>query len=66
MREVHDGICGNHQSAHKIKWVLHCARFYWPTMLNDCFGYYKGSESCQKLRDVQLAHATMLHPIIKS
>jgi hypothetical protein len=35
-------------------------------MLNDYFRYYKGCESCQKLRDVQLAHVAMLHPIIKA
>jgi hypothetical protein len=63
--EVHEGICGTHQSAHKMKWLLHRARFYWPTMINDCFRYYKGCESCQKFRDVQLTPAAMLHPIIK-
>jgi hypothetical protein len=65
MREVHEGICGTHQSAHKMKWLLRHVGFYWPTMLNDCFRYYKGCESCQKFRDVQLAPAAMLHPIIK-
>jgi hypothetical protein len=35
-------------------------------MINDCFRYYKGCESCQKLGDVQLTPAPMLHPIIKS
>jgi hypothetical protein len=65
MVEVHEGICGTHQSAHKIKWLLRRAKFYWLTMLNDCFSYYKGCESCQKFRDVQLAPAAMLHPIIK-
>ena len=34
-------------------------------MLNDCFRYYKGCESCQKFGDVQLAPAAMLDPIIK-
>jgi hypothetical protein len=34
-------------------------------MLNYCFMYYKGCESCQKFRDVQSAPATILHPIIK-
>jgi transposase InsO family protein len=34
-------------------------------MINDCFRYYKGCESCQKFEDVQLAPASMLHPIIK-
>jgi hypothetical protein len=46
MEEVHEGICGTHQSVHKMKWLLHCVGFYWPTMLNDYFRYYKGCESC--------------------
>jgi hypothetical protein len=59
IREIHEGIRGTHQSAHKVKWLLHRARFYWSTMINDCLRYYKGCESCQKFRDVQLS------PIIK-
>jgi hypothetical protein len=35
-------------------------------MLNDCFRYYKGCESCQKFKNVQLARATVLHPINKT
>jgi hypothetical protein len=66
MGEVHEGICGTHQSAHKIKWLFHRVRFYWPTIINDYFRYYKGCKSFQKFRDVQLATAPMLHPIIKS
>jgi hypothetical protein len=65
MGEVHEGIYGTHQSAHKMKWLLCRAGFYWPTMLHNCFRYYKCCESCQKFRDVQLAPAAMLHPIIK-
>lgn len=65
MGEVHEGICGTHQSAHKMKWLLRRAGFYWPTMLEDCFKYYKGCESCQKFGDIQLAPAAVLHPIIK-
>jgi hypothetical protein len=64
--EVREGICGTHQLAHKMKWLLRHAGFYWPTMLDDCFRYNKGCESCQKFGDVQLAPVAMLHPIIKS
>jgi hypothetical protein len=28
VREVHDGICRAHQSAHKMKWLLRRAGFY--------------------------------------
>jgi hypothetical protein len=66
MGEVHEGICGTHQSAHKIKWLLRRVGFYWPAKFNDCFKYYKGCESCKKFGDMQLAPAAMLHPIIKS
>jgi hypothetical protein len=45
MGEVLDGIYGTHQSAHKMKWLLHRAEFCWSTMINDCFMYYKGCES---------------------
>jgi hypothetical protein len=63
--EVHECICGTHHSAQKIKWLLRRVGFYWPTMLNDYFRYYKGCESCQKFIDMQLAPAAMLHHIIK-
>jgi hypothetical protein len=39
MGKVHKGICGTHQSAHKMKWLFRRAGFYWPTMLNDYFMY---------------------------
>jgi hypothetical protein len=47
LQEVHDGICGAHQSAYKMKWLLRRAGFYWPTMVHDCIKYQKGSEACQ-------------------
>nr|AAT77888.1 putative retrotransposon gag protein [Oryza sativa Japonica Group]ABF98695.1 retrotransposon protein, putative, unclassified [Oryza sativa Japonica Group] len=45
--EVHEGICGTHQSAHKMKWLLQRTGYFWPTMLEDCFRYYKGCQYCQ-------------------
>jgi hypothetical protein len=65
MGEVYEGICGIYQSAPKMKWLLRRANFYWPTMMADCFRYYKGCEECQRFGNIQLVPATMLHPIIK-
>jgi hypothetical protein len=42
VREVHNGICGAHQSAYKMKWLLRRVGFYWPTMVDDCIKYQKG------------------------
>ena len=66
MGEVHEGICGTHQSAPKIKWLFRRAGFYLPSIISDCFRYYKGCEECQRFGNVQLVPTALLHPIIKS
>ena len=35
MREVHEGICGNHSGARSLVHKLIRAGYYWPTMLKD-------------------------------
>jgi hypothetical protein len=64
-REVHDEICGAHQSAYKINWLLRRAGFYWLTMMDDCIKYQKGCEACQKFGNIQLAPASVMNPIVK-
>ena len=63
--EVHEGICGTHQSAPKMKWLLRRAGFYWPSIISDCFRHYKGCEECHRFGDIQLVPTALLHPIIK-
>jgi hypothetical protein len=65
MDKVHEGICGTHQSAPKMKWVLRRAGLYWPTMMDDCIRYKKGCEMCQRFGDIQTTPANELHPIVK-
>jgi ribonuclease HI len=52
MSEVHDRLCGAYQSAYQMKWVIKHTRCYWPTMLEDCFEYYKGCQDCQKFGNI--------------
>jgi hypothetical protein len=65
MSEVHNGLCGAHQSAYRMKWIIRHTRCYWPTMLEDCFEYYKGCQDCQKFGNIQRVPASSLNPIIK-
>jgi hypothetical protein len=65
MSEVHDGLCGAHQSAYRMKWVIRHTWCYWPTMLEDCFEYYKCCQDCQKFGNIQRVPASALNPIIK-
>jgi hypothetical protein len=66
MAKVHYGICGTHQSAPKMKWLLRRSGLYWPNMIADCFKYYKRCQVCQKFDDLQLVPAAELHPTIKT
>lgn len=65
MDEVHEGICGAHQSAYKMKWLIRRSEYFWPTMLEDCFGYHKGCQECQKFGDIQRSPASAMNPIVK-
>jgi hypothetical protein len=64
LHEVH-GACGTHQSAHKMKWLIKRSGYYWPTMLEDSFKYYKGCQACQRFRKIQMVPLPVMNPIIK-
>jgi hypothetical protein len=63
--EVHERLCGAHQSAIKMRCMLRRVGLYWPTMPDDCVWYRRGCMACQCFGDVQLAPASLLHPIVK-
>jgi hypothetical protein len=65
VREVHDGICGAHQLAYKMKWLLWRSGFYWPTMTDDCVKYQKGRDVCQRFKNIQLAPVGVMNSIVK-
>ena len=53
MGEVHEGICGAHQLAYKMKWVIRGFGYFWPIILEDYFEYYNGCQDCQHFGNVQ-------------
>jgi len=65
MGGIHEGVCGAHQSAFKMKWMIRRNGYYWPTVLEDCFKYFKGCQGCQKFGNVQRAPTSAMNPIIK-
>jgi len=66
MGEIHEGVCGAHQSAFKMKLMIRRNRYYWPTIFEDFFKYFKGCQGCQKFGNIQRAPASAMNPIIKS
>jgi hypothetical protein len=65
MGEVHKGVCGAHQSAYKMKWIIERSGYFWPTMLEDCFEYYRGCQDCQRFSNVQRSPASVINLVIK-
>ncbi|KAL1318352.1 hypothetical protein AAHE18_15G200100 [Arachis hypogaea] len=53
LAEVHEGICGTHQSGEKMRWVMNRRRLYWPTIQRDCTKYARSCEECQKHGSLQ-------------
>ena len=52
MGEVHEGICGAHQSAYRMKWIIRRTGYFWPTILEDYFEYYKGCQDYQRFGNI--------------
>ena len=52
MREVHEGICGNHSGAWSLEHKLIRAGYYWPTMLKDAQAYVKAYDKCQRFSNL--------------
>jgi len=46
MGEIHEGVCGAHQMAFKMKWMIRRNGYYWLTILEDCFKYFRGCQGC--------------------
>ena len=47
MREIHEGVCGNHLGAQSLVHKLIWAEYYWPTMQKDTESYVKTYDKCQ-------------------
>ena len=51
MREVHEGVCGNHSGARSLVHKLIRVGYYWPTKLKDAQAYVKTCNKCQKFNN---------------
>ncbi|XP_050241069.1 uncharacterized protein LOC126689965 [Quercus robur] len=52
MREVHEGICGNHSRARSLVHKLIRAGYYWPTMMKDAQAYVNACDKCQRFSNL--------------
>jgi len=52
MREVHEGICGNHSGSRSLMHKLVRAGYYWPTMQKDAEAYAKICDKWQRFNNI--------------
>ena len=52
MREVHEGICGNHSGTRSLVHKLVRAGYYWPTMQKDAEAYVRACDKCQRFSNI--------------
>ena len=52
MREVHEGICGNHSGSRSLVHKLVRAGYYWPTMQKDAEAYVRAYDKCQRFNNI--------------
>ncbi|XP_074347480.1 uncharacterized protein LOC141686335 [Apium graveolens] len=52
LREVHEGICGDHLAAKALAYKVIRQGYYWPTIHADSVAYDKKCSKCQKFSNV--------------
>ncbi|XP_050256151.1 uncharacterized protein LOC126701813 [Quercus robur] len=71
MKEVHEGICGNHSGARSLVHKLIQAGYYWPTMMKDAQTYVQSCDKCQRFSNfirlsfVELTSITAPWPFVQ-
>ncbi|XP_068321973.1 uncharacterized protein [Pyrus communis] len=63
--EVHERICGAHQSGRKMRWLLHRYGYFWPSILKDYIEYTRGCMQCQIHEPIQKVPPELLHLFTK-
>ena len=52
LREVHEGVCGNHLGARSLVHKVIRVGYYWPTIQVDAKAYVKVCDQCQRFNNV--------------
>ncbi|GFZ19296.1 hypothetical protein Acr_28g0000010, partial [Actinidia rufa] len=61
LREIHEGICGNHSGARSLAKKTIRQGYFWPTIKRDAAAYIKKCDKCQRFAPVsRLPHTEMV------
>ncbi|XP_074355974.1 uncharacterized protein LOC141695641 [Apium graveolens] len=60
LREVHEGICGNHSGGGSLALKVLRQGYYWPTMKEDAFKFVRACDRCQRFANYSNAPASTI------
>ena len=63
MREIHEGICGNHAEEQSLAFKTLRQSYYWPSIKTDCMEFTQKCDKCQRFSPVLKAHPEQLTSI---
>ena len=66
MREVHEGICGNHLRSRLLAYKLIRVGYYWPTLQKYAQTYVKACDKCQRFSNIIKQPTEELTPMTAS
>ena len=66
IKEVHEGICGNHSGSKLLVHKLVRVGYYWPTMQANAEAYVKACDKCQRFNNIIRQPTEELTPMTAS
>jgi ribonuclease HI len=64
MREIHEGICGDHSGARALQRKIVRAGYYWPSMKADAFQFVQHCDKCQRFANLLHSPPAVLVPMV--
>ncbi|XP_075655047.1 uncharacterized protein LOC142625245 [Castanea sativa] len=66
LREIHEGICGNHAGARSLTGKALGVGYYWPTLQKDAYDLVKACDKCLSFVNIQTRPSEPMTPITTS
>ncbi|XP_063948111.1 uncharacterized protein LOC108203333 [Daucus carota subsp. sativus] len=66
LREVHEGICGNHSGGSSLALKILRQGYYWPTMRSEASKFVQACDKCQRFATYSSRPAASLTPLLSS
>ena len=63
LREIHEGICGNHAGVRSLTGKVLRAGYYWPTLQKDAYNIVRSCDKCQHFANVHTRLGETMTPI---